>query len=713
MGRRAAGAVGFFLLAITVFAQKTGTIEGRVYQQGDLEPLLGANVEIGDNRSVTDDQGFFKVILDPGVYAVKVSFVGYETKVLTEVEVIGGRASLIEVPMATSVLDLPALEVVDKVPTVNPGRRAITQEQINRLAATYYDPARLVASSPDVAVTNDQNNSISVRGIPATYNRWRLEGAEIINPNHLTNAGTLTDQPAGTGGGVNALSAQMLSRSQFLYGSITPAYGNAVAGLFDLRMDAGDTTGIDYFAQASFIGFDFGAGGPIGKKGVSFRANYRYSFTGLLTTMGVDFGGEEIGFQDLSAAVNVPLKSGSLKFFAVGGMSSNDFSHEPFGDREEAKDGSDIFYDGALGISGVSYSGKVFGGARLLTTLAYSISDQSREETIFDLDENLSGANQSDAELQIVSNHTNLGFADLNIGWDLNYYDFSSIFLGQPVSGERPPWRVGSYWMFRPFVTYSAQLSDRLEFIPTVSVYLSDEYETRFEPRAALSYRIYPGTIRLTSGAFTHQQGPLSVVDTDDRFSLTLDPTFPSTTAWKSTLSFDGFAENLKSDYYLELFFYDFKEIVFDQLRPDVLIPPGDYNVWGVTSLWERNFDNNFYASTGITAFFWEGIDNDQLNYHAAGGVRKALNNERKRRNLNLNLRLTASDALAEQGYQFDYFRVDFRFQWVRFRPKLTESWALDIQNLLNTQNQFSVDLNGDPTYQLGFLPILAYRLDF
>ncbi|MEM9326792.1 MAG: TonB-dependent receptor [Bacteroidota bacterium] len=696
----------------TTYAQRPGTLRGRVVG-ADGDPLLGATVEAEEVVTVTSRTGDFSLVLDPGVYRLKVSFVGYQTKLIAELEVIGGRATAIEVRLTPTVMGLSPVEIVDKVPIITPGKRSITQEQINRLAATYYDPARLVASSADVAVTNDQNNSISVRGIPATYNRWRLEGVEVVNPNHLTNAGTLTDQPAGTGGGVNAISAQMLGQSQFLYGGLVPHYGNSVAGIFDLRMDSGDTTEVDFFGQASFIGFDFGAGGPLGSKGVSFRANYRYSFTGLLTSMGVDFGGEEIAFQDLSASVSIPLRSGALKLFAVGGLSSNDFRHEEFASREELKDGSDIFYDGALGIAGVSYQGRFLKRGQLSSSLAYSISDEGREEILFDTLEVARGGNNSEASTEILANHTSLTLDALEVGWDLNYYNVSNFFEGQSASGAIPDWQVGDYYLFRPFATFHWQIARRWTLTPTLSYYVSDAYDGRLEPRFSVSYTTGPGTLSLSTGLYTAFQGPLSLNDANDRFSILLDPNFVRTGAWKTSLSFAGVSANLKSDYYLEVFYYDFENIVFDQLRPGFSVLPGDYTMRGFTAHWERNFDNVFYLSGGITGFFWDEIRNDQLNFHGAGGMRKSLDKGDKKRNLNINLRLTGADQFWEDGYQYDYFRLDLRLQWVRFKSKLTESWALDVQNLLNTKNQFSIDQQGNPTYQLGFLPILAYRLDF
>src|SRR5690606_34493743 len=86
----------------------------------------------------------------------------------------------------------------------------ITSEQILRFPATFFDPARLAMAFPGVANTNDQANNVSVRGNSPAYVQWRMEGVEIVNPNHLSNAGTFSDKPAAVGGGTNILSAQML-----------------------------------------------------------------------------------------------------------------------------------------------------------------------------------------------------------------------------------------------------------------------------------------------------------------------------------------------------------------------------------------------------------------------------------------------------------------------------------------------------------------------
>src|SRR5690606_41813152 len=95
----------------------------------------------------------------------------------------------------------------------------ITNEQTLRYAATYLDPARVVSSLPGVALAHDQANGIVVRGNGPNTTQWKLEGVEIVNTNHFSNAGTFSDRATQTGGGVNILSTQLLGTSNFLTGA--------------------------------------------------------------------------------------------------------------------------------------------------------------------------------------------------------------------------------------------------------------------------------------------------------------------------------------------------------------------------------------------------------------------------------------------------------------------------------------------------------------
>ncbi|MEL6275909.1 MAG: hypothetical protein AAFU03_12470, partial [Bacteroidota bacterium] len=238
-----------------------------------------------------------------------------------------------------------------------------------------------LALTPGVAQVNDQANHLSVRGNSPDRNLWRLQGLAIVNPNHTANAGTRSDFPGFAGGGVNALSAQLLDNSTFYPGGLPVENGFATGGTFAMRLRPGNNLKRQHQAQAGFIGFDFATEGPIGKGGekkASYLVNYRYSFTGLLADLGVDVGGEEIRFQDLSLHVYQPLKNGGeLSLFGIYGLSNNDFTGAGELEAEEEKDLLNINYENQLGIVGLNFSSPIFAGiGKMHVGGAYSTTEQ-------------------------------------------------------------------------------------------------------------------------------------------------------------------------------------------------------------------------------------------------------------------------------------------------------------------------------------------------
>ena len=67
------------------------------------------------------------------------------------------------------------------------------------------------------------------------------------------------------------------------------------------------------------------------------------------------------------------------------------------------------------------------------------------------------------------------------------------------------------------------------------------------------------------------------------------------------------------------------------------------------------------------------------------------------------------------------YFRADLKFLYRWNRPRVSHEFALDLVNILGTQNILTLTYapdhpSGEPIreeYQLGFLPLFYYRIDF
>ena len=112
---------------------------------------------------------------------------------------------------------------------------------------------------------------------------------------------------------VNLISSQLLSNSDFFTSAFPAEYGNALAGVFDIKLRTGNNENREYAFQAGLLGIDFAAEGPFIKgKEASFLFNYRYSTFGLMVDMSLLPTEQIPRYQDLSFKINLPTKKAGL-----------------------------------------------------------------------------------------------------------------------------------------------------------------------------------------------------------------------------------------------------------------------------------------------------------------------------------------------------------------------------------------------------------------
>lgn len=727
--------IGVLALASAIVL-KGQVISGRVYDAFSKEPLAGASVQVLSSETgvISDSEGSFEIVgIDPGRYSLKISFVGYRVSVLSDVWVKTGKETVREVSLQRSYQDLEEVTVTEQVSFAPPGKIRITEEQINRFAATYYDPARLITSSPDVAVANDQNNLISVRGIPPSYNTWNLEGAEIVNPNHLSNAGTFLDQPTPNGGGVNILSAQMLSQSNFLYSTFGNSYGNSVGGMFDMKLKNGNTKEQQYTAQASLIGLDMFAEGPYKQGGkATFAANYRYSFTGILTGMGVDFGGESIGFQDLSLVTTVPVgKRTNLKVFGVGGLSFNHFDHQDFAESEREKDRSDIYYDNKMGAAGAKLISS-FRNSQLTNTFVASGYENERDQTAYNNQDNYQNRFFYGDRFSIYSGtsqwETRMKNTRLTLGTAVNYYAFrldeETYFTSSlPASRNR---LERNQILGRHYINASSQFGERILLDYGLTYNWTSNQNSSWDPRAKITFIASPSSaFSFGAGRYSQLYQPYNVYfagPESNQATVSNERNFIKSNRF--SISYEYTVDQFNVG--LELFHYYFPEVY-------LLFNSTSARTTGVSVVAEKAFNDGFYFRGGFSIFDAplesEFKNRYNTNYNVSLAAGKEWNKQTKKKSsafgVNGRLMYQGGQYLTPQSWWApdtyrtnDYFRFDIRIQWVRYREKYTRVLAIDLQNVLNTQNQaykYFDSFTGEEEmqYQLGLIPILTYRIEW
>ena len=310
------------LLPQSVVAQ---TIKGSVTDAITGETLIGAAVKVAELKDVggiTNIDGEFSITINqPGRYTIETSYMGYEPSVLKEVLVAGAKDVVLDITLRESSTDMNEVVIkprVNKESTVNPtalvGGMMLSMEEASRYAGGYNDPARLVTAFAGVAGQGD-GNGISVHGNAPQFMQYRLEGVEIFSPNHFA------DLYSAGFGMVSALNSNVITNSDFFVSTFNSSYNNALSGVFDVRMRAGNNSKFENGVQVGSVGIEWTSEGPISKKNnSSFIFNYRYGFSTIARKLKlIDTYGSQYDFQDLSFKLNFPTKkAGTFSAFALG-----------------------------------------------------------------------------------------------------------------------------------------------------------------------------------------------------------------------------------------------------------------------------------------------------------------------------------------------------------------------------------------------------------
>lgn len=362
------------------------TLRGVVNDRASGHPIPYATIQLTDIPGLgmmCDSLGRFALPKVPvGRHSVQASFMGYESVTVREILVTSAKEVYLEIALQESVNELSEVvvrahnrnEAMNKMAVA--GARMLSVEEASRYAGGFDDPARLVASFAGVT-PSVSNNGISIHGNAPHLLQWRLEDVEIPNPNHFADIATL-------GGGIlSSLSAQVLGNSDFFTGTFPAEYGNAVSGVFDMKLRNGNNQRNENTFQVGIMGIDFASEGPLSKKHkASYIFNYRYSTTGLLN---VDLGGK-MDYQDLNFKLNFPTRHAGT--FAVWGTalldkykSSLEKNPDKWDYLEDAGQGRSTQYMAAGGVTHRYFFNE---NTLLKTTLAGTYSDQEAIQTTYD-----------------------------------------------------------------------------------------------------------------------------------------------------------------------------------------------------------------------------------------------------------------------------------------------------------------------------------------
>jgi hypothetical protein len=762
----------------------TQTVKGTILDKAVKTPIVGATIQLGNaggspvSGAISDINGHFRITGVPvGKISVVATYLGYKPAVLNNTTINSGKETDLAIEMEEDIVQAHEVVVTAKVDKEKPlnqlaavSARTFSVEETQRFAAAINDPARMAASYAGVVMGNDGSNIIVIRGNAPNGLLWRMEGVDIPSPNHFSNVGS-------SGGGISILSAQLLSNSDFMTGAFPAEYGNALSGVFDLKLRKGNADKYEYTFQAGVLGLDAAMEGPMqmGNQRGSFLVNYRYSTLSLLSGMGVKIGDATTNFQDLSFNAWMPAgKFGSFTLFGMGGLSNQKqtgtadsiiWKSNP--DKQYATD-----FVANTGVLGLTHT-KAWDRTFLKTVLAVSSTRNGYDQEQFLRD--YSTRKQYDQHfiqlnytLSSVLNHkfntrhllrAGAYFTTMNYDFAQKDWNANAEILEQKVKVS------GMSGTLNTFAQWQYQVSDRLTLNTGLhgSLFLLNN---RFsaEPRASVKYSFSDrNSVSLGYGLHAQLQPLGTYFAQNGNEQGFQNRNLDFTKAHHLVLSYDQtMAGNwrLKTELYYQALYHipvsqtgatSFSMVnIVDGFETQALVNNGLGKNYGVELTVEKFLTKGFYCllSSSLYQSKYQGSDgiwrNTRFNCNYANtltaGKEWNWNKRAKNRTVGFNLKLTNFGGLRETPVDFAasrqqgetvrdethafevqmpaYFRLDVGFRLKRNFEHLTTTFGIDIQNATNRQNIFGryYDPNTNQVktaYQSPLIPVMFYKLEF
>ncbi len=729
----------------------TQNLRGQVIEKNIQKPILGAIIQIEGTSlgAVSDLDGNFTIEHIPiGRHQVKCTAMGFKEMIVPNILIQSGKEIVITLAMEEKIFEGKNIVIKGESKKNKPlnemslvSARTFTVEEAQKYAAAVNDPARMATNFAGVVAADDGNNHIVIRGNSPNGLLWRMEGIDVPNPNHFANTGA-------SGGGISILSAQLLANSDFVTGAFAAEYGNALSGVFDLKLRKGNNQEREYTVQAGVLGLNVAAEGPFSKKYQgSYLINYRYSTLSVLDKMGlhVTGRGNSTNFQDLSYNIYLPTKKfGQFSLFSFGGLSDQHFA--------ELKDSSkwitnfDRFgnvFHANVGLWAATHQIHLNERILLKSGIGYSIASNKYLENYVLNDYSLRNTFNEKYITKKITGTSTLNYKYnsrllIRSGIILNHYQFRFNQAYREIPAAPLVEVLDVYESTQSGQVFSQaqyKFTDKLLFsVGLHGLYLTLNKHYSIEPRASIQYQVNPKNI-LTAGFGKHSQmqgfgiyfaeqttssGGIYRPNENLDFSKALHYVVGYQHQFSRQLRFKTEA------YYQSLYNLpistdpqsSFSVVnVMDNYMRDPLINKGKGKNYGVEITLEKNLHKNYYylLTTSLYNSLYKAANGREYNTRFNGGFAanavfgKDFISSNQRRTIGLNVKgvyaggyrttpiNTAQSVQEERTIYYEdkayqeqlpnYFRGDIRLSITWNRKRMTSTLSLDVQNVTNRKN--------------------------
>jgi len=249
-------------------------ISGKVVDAKTAEPLLRANIQIGNTTTgtTTDDAGNFSLRLTPGAHVLNISFIDFETKVIDLLAYDNG-ALTIEMEKAAILLEEVVVNAQEdrELKTTRIGEVQLSMKELQR-APSFLGEADLIKqiqNLPGVTTVGEAASGFNVRGGSVDQNLILFDGLPSFNSSHVF-------------GFFSAFNSEAIQNVSFYRGGIPAEYGGRISSVLDIRSRDGDFQKWGGSAGIGVVTSHLMLNGPLKKDKTSLAASFRTTYSNWL-----------------------------------------------------------------------------------------------------------------------------------------------------------------------------------------------------------------------------------------------------------------------------------------------------------------------------------------------------------------------------------------------------------------------------------------------
>ncbi|MFQ5499813.1 MAG: TonB-dependent receptor domain-containing protein, partial [Candidatus Zixiibacteriota bacterium] len=503
---------------------KFGMIKGEIVDYETKSPIPGASVQIENTKlgTSTDDNGHFVVRDVPvGNKSVRISSLGYQPKIVTNIIVRPKRITFVFSSLSPSALKLHGVKVnagyFDRDNGQLNSMTSFSAEEIRRAPGSAGDVSRIVSVLPSIAHVNDMFNALAVRGGSPAENAFYVDNIEIPNINHFPLQGN-------SGGPIGLLNVDFVRSIKFSAGGFGASYGEKLSSVMEIELRDGNKDEFDAALDISVSGYGLILEGPIVKDKGAVMFSVRRSYLDLL----VDAIGSGVAprFSDYQGKISYRLgKADEISILGLYGIDQfNDYRERAIGTGE-----SDYGR-----ISGNEYAGGVnwlhlWSGNGYSKTSLSTLGTRYRSGVFRTLDDSPSSkVNSLERAFQIRNvNHIRLSrLSNIEFGLNAKYYNddqdyyasafrtpYGHLIRSTTVDKRMRSAKLGTFFSvsLRPTARLATTLGLRYD-------YYGINGNQHVSPRLSVSYDLSSRLALRSSFGIYHQPLPLFIVAQKEEF---------------------------------------------------------------------------------------------------------------------------------------------------------------------------------------------------